>query len=58
MWYFADLVNVFEVFFPKLLLYPNPFDPLNADAVSLMICYILIFLIFQKIVDQFSQQEF
>ncbi len=34
-----ELINIFEIFLPQLLMYPNPTDPLNPEAAQMQMKY-------------------
>jgi len=54
-----DLVNIFSVFLPQLLLYPNPADPLNGEAAALLMANKKAYAMkVQEYVKRFASQDF
>ncbi|KAG1907170.1 ubiquitin-conjugating enzyme/RWD-like protein [Suillus fuscotomentosus] len=55
-----DMINIFEVFLPQLLRYPNPNDPLNGEAAALMMRHPKEYeaKVKGKIISSYRRQEY
>ena len=53
-----DLINIFDIFLPQLLLYPNPTDPLNPEAAQLQLRFEDKYkLKIKEYVQQYAQEK-